>query len=234
MNKIRVAILDDHPATIEGYQARLREHDGIEVVGTAANGEGMEKLLAAARVDVLILDLGVPISSENSGPYPVLMRLPRLLELYENMRVLVISMYNQVTLIQAVMEAGARGYILKDDQVFMHDLPAIIETLAHGGSYFSSQVYESLFRPNAAGPLLTNRQLQALSLCAAYPQESTMQLAERLEVAGSTMRNLLSSAYIVLQVHSRIAAVARAQELGYLQPISQPADLRAMSGKLNS
>lgn len=214
---IRVAILDDHPAIIEGYRARLRESANITVVGAAYNGEEMERILAERAVDVLILDLGVPISETNRSPYPYLLNIPRLLEMYSSLKVLVISMYHQLTLIQAVMEAGARGYILKDDPSYLADLPAIIETVAHGGSFFSRQVYEVLFRPQNAGPLLTQRQLQALSLCASYPQESTAKLAQRLKIASSTMRNLLSSAYIVLQVHSRVAAVARAHELGYLQ-----------------
>jgi two-component system nitrate/nitrite response regulator NarL len=231
---IRVAILDDHPAIIEGYLARLRERQNIKVVGSAMFGETMEEILASEPVDVLILDLSVPVNDHNSSPYPVLLAIPRLLDTYPNLKVLVISMHNQLTLIQAVMEAGARGYILKDDRVFMHDLPAIVETVAHGGSYFSSQAYEALFRPNNQFPALTQRQLQAVSLCAAYPQESTIELAERLQVAGSTMRNLLSSAYIVLQVHSRIAAVAKAQELGYIQPLDHMIDLRTLGGEAAS
>jgi len=229
-NKIRIAILDDHPAIIEGYQARLRESQFVEVVGSAGNGEAIEAILAKHPVDVLILDLGVPVSERNLSPYPVLLAIPRLAEMYPSLHVLVISMHNQLSLIQAVIEAGARGYILKDDRAFMHDLPAIIETVAHGGSYFSRQAYEALFRPRTNSPALTQRQLQALSLCAAYPEESTMELAGRLGVASSTMRNLLSSAYIVLQVHSRVAAVARAQQLGYIQPIDKSIDLRVLGG----
>jgi two-component system nitrate/nitrite response regulator NarL len=227
---IRVAILDDHPAIIGGYLARLRESQMIQVVGTAVIGEAMEEILSTTPVDVLLLDLSVPVSDQNPSPYPVLLAIPHLLDLYQDMKVLVISMHNQLTLIQAVMEAGARGYILKDDRAFMNDLPAIIETVAHGGSYFSSQAYEALFRPHSHAPALTQRQIQALSLCAAYPQESTMELAARMEVAGSTMRNLLSSAYIVLRVHSRVAAVAKAQKSGYIQPLDQLLDLRVLSG----
>ena len=228
-DKIRVAILEDHPAIIEGYLARLRENPQIEVVGTAGRGEALEQLLAACPAQVLILDLGVPISDNNPSPYPVLLVIPRLLETYPDLKILVISMYEQVALIQAVVEAGARGYILKDDRAFMKDLPAIVETVAHGGSYFSSKAHEMLFRPHSKGPLLSQRQLQGLSLCAAYPHESTMKMAERLGVASSTMRNLLSSAYLVLDVHSRAAAVARAQQLGYL--LGDPrVDMKALGG----
>lgn len=227
---IRVAILDDHPAIIEGYLARLRESQNVKVVGTAVNGEALEGVLSEVPVDVLLLDLSVPVNDLNPSPYPVLLAIPRIIDLYPDLKVLIISMHNQLALIQAVMEAGARGYILKDDRVFMHDLPAIIETVAHGGSYFSSQAYEALFRPHSNTPLLTQRQIQALSLCAAYPQESTIELAARFKVAGSTMRNLLSSAYVMLKVHSRVAAVAKAQQLGYIQTIDKSVNLKDLTG----
>ena len=65
---------------------------------------------------------------------------------------------------------------------------------------------------------LTPRQIEVLSLCAAYPDAMTSELAEKLNVANSTIRNLLSSAYLRLGVRSRAAAVARAQQLCLIVP----------------
>jgi DNA-binding NarL/FixJ family response regulator len=223
--KIHVAILDDHPPIIEGYVSRLRGSSNIEVVATASRGEDLEDMLAANPVDVLLLDVTVPISDANRSPYPILTVIPRLLQAYPNLTILVISMHNQQVLIRSVVEAGASGYILKDDQYFLHDLPTIIESVAHGGIYFSQQARQQLFNRSSQAPQLTARQLEALSLCAAYPEASTSELADRLQVANSTMRNLLSGAYVVLDVHSRAAAVARAQQLGLVSPNITPVDL---------
>jgi DNA-binding NarL/FixJ family response regulator len=199
------------------------------VVATASRGEELEPMLTKAAVDVLLLDVIVPISNTNQSPYPILNVIPRLLQAYPNLTILVISMHNQQTLIRAVVEAGASGYILKDDQHFLQDLPTILESVAHGGVYFSHQAHQQLFRRPGRSPQLTARQLEALSLCAAYPAMTTGELAERLQVANSTMRNLLSGAYLILEVHSRTAAVARAQQLGLISPEILPVNLGELS-----
>jgi len=63
---------------------------------------------------------------------------------------------------------------------------------------------------------LTARQLQALSLCAAYPDATTGELADMLGVAHSTLRNLLSEAYLRLDVRNRTAAIEQARKMGLI------------------
>jgi ATP/maltotriose-dependent transcriptional regulator MalT len=58
--------------------------------------------------------------------------------------------------------------------------------------------------------------LEALSLSAAYPDSSTAELARKMLVSNSTVRNLLSGAYIKLDVHNRSAAIAKARQLGLI------------------
>src|SRR3970282_1603916 len=125
--------------------------------------------------------------------------------------VLVVSMHDDRALIQAVIEAGASGYILKDDREAIVDLAAWVRTVAHGGIYFSRQAHQQLRQYGAAPdePLLTQRQLEVLSMCAAYPNLSTSDLAQKLNIPNSTTRNLLSEAYLRLQVINRTAAIAK-------------------------
>lgn len=108
--KIRVAILDDHQGIIDGYQYRLSGAADIEVVATALYGEDLEPILAQNLVNVLILDVHVPISPSNPNPYPILYQIPKLIQIYPELSVLVISMHAQRTLINAIMESGASGY----------------------------------------------------------------------------------------------------------------------------
>jgi DNA-binding CsgD family transcriptional regulator len=72
---------------------------------------------------------------------------------------------------------------------------------------------------------LSIRQLQALSLCAAYPDALTTDLSKEMAIANSTFRNLLSGAYIKLNVHTRAAAIAKAQSLGIITPVSPSAPI---------
>jgi DNA-binding NarL/FixJ family response regulator len=125
-------------------------------------------------------------------------------------------------MIKAVVEAGASGYILKDDQETIRELGSVVRAVAGGGVHFSQGAYRHLKSPTPDGPALTQRQLEALSLCSAYPDVTTGELARRLGVAHSTLRNLLSGVYLRLEVHSRMAAVAKANQLGLITPPNPP------------
>lgn len=219
-SKIKVAILDDHQSIVDGYLYRLDHLSEIEVVATAAFGEELEPMLKKHAVDVLILDVEVPNAPNDPNPYPILHVIPNLLQRYPALHVIVISMHNRHTLIKAVMEAGASGYILKDDRESILHLDAVIGTIAKGGIHFSQQAYQQLKKHHEDSEL-TARQLEALSLCAAYPDASTAELAKRLAIAHSTLRNLLSAAYTKLDVRTHAAAIIKARQLGLITPLEQ-------------
>lgn len=212
---IRVAILDDHISIIDGYLYRLSKYPEIEVVATGTYGDELEMLLAEHPADVLILDINVPTSPGNHNLYPIMAIIPQLLERYPTLNILVISMLNQHTLIEAMADTGISGYILKNDQESIEHLGRIVQTIAGGGLYFSPEAYRNI-DGTPGKPVLTVRQMEALSLCAAYPDDATVILAHRLEVSGSTLRNLLSGAYLRLGVRTRAAAIDKARQMGLL------------------
>jgi len=217
--KIRVTILDDHQNIIDGYVFRLSANPQIEVVATINFGKELEPTIAEHPTDVLLLDVNVPTSSENPNPYPILYVIPKLLQIYSKLNILVISMYAERGLIRAVMEAGASGYVLKDDQATARDLGSVVLSIAGGGIYFSQKAHELYSKHlSKEGKLLSVRQSEALSLCAAYPNYTTAVLADMMTVSSSTVRNLLSAAYLKLDVNNRAAAIAKAQQLGLITP----------------
>ena len=223
-DKIRVTIIEDHQSIIDGYIYRLSTNHQIEVVATVMFGEELESVLAKHPTDVLIADINVPAARDNRNPYPILHLIPKLLQKHPDLNILVISMYNKPSIIQTVMESGASGYILKDDQATIQDLPNVITMVAKGGIHLSQPAFEQLFKKAQQESTLTPRQLEALSLCAAYPDSSTGELASRFGVANSTMRNLLSGAYLHLKVHTRAAAIIKATQLGLIPPFTTDAD----------
>lgn len=218
---IRVAILDDHISIIDGYKYRLSKTPDIEVVATGSYGEDLEPMLGDQRTDVLLLDINVPTSPKNHNPFPILHLIPKLLDRYPGLSILVISMLNQPTLIEAVAEAGVSGYILKDDQPSIEQLGRIVTLVANAGVFFSPDAFRESARVGKK-PVLTARQLEALGLCAAYPDSSTLNLAKQLGISGSTMRNLLSGAYIRLGVRTRAAAITKAIQVGLIPAPQQP------------
>jgi len=217
-SQIRVAILDDHLSIIDGYRFRLEKDAKLSVVGIGTYGEDLDDIFSNHEVDVLILDINVPTSKENSNPYPILHSIPKMLHHHLGLKILVISMYHQATLVKSVIDAGASGYILKDDRQAIQELASIVKTIAQGGMHFSRQAHEQLFKKFANHQGLTPRQLDVISLCAAYPEKTTGDIAKELGVANSTVRNLLSDTYQRLGVHSRVSAVTKARQLGIISP----------------
>jgi DNA-binding NarL/FixJ family response regulator len=223
-DKIRVTILDDHQSIVDGYLYRLNKKPGIEVVAAIRFGEELEPTLAKYPTDVLLLDFSVPTGPLNQNLYPTLTLIPRLLQLYPDLDILVISMFTERGLIRAVMEAGASGYIIKDDSDAIQHLEEILRTVAAGGIYLSQKVNNIFQKQDEKNgeDLLTHRQLEVLLLCAMFPNDKTTDLARKMSVSNSTVRNLLSSAYLRLGVNTRAAAIERARKLSIL-----PMDFRS-------
>jgi two-component system nitrate/nitrite response regulator NarL len=216
MNKIRVAILEDHQSIIDGYIYRLNESKDIEVVGTVGYGEELNQMLKDQPVDVLIMDINVPSRRDNPNPFPALHVIPQIIQAYPELSILVISILTQQTLIKALVEMGVSGYIFKQDGESIRQLSRIVAMIARHGIYFSEEAFTKLRleKDGQVSQTLTARQLEALSLCAAYPNLSTSAIAEKMKVANSTLRNLLSGAYLRLNVRTRTAAITRLQQLG--------------------
>jgi two-component system, NarL family, nitrate/nitrite response regulator NarL len=218
VKKIRVAILEDHQSIIDGYKYRLNLMPAIEVVGVAGFGTELEVLLKDVVADVLFLDVQVKTAPDNATLYPIFHILPKLGQLYPDMSILIISMIDHRTMIEALMKAGARGYIIKDETAVIERLGEVVVSVANGNNYVSQRVYDLLNYTQTARdkPALTPRQLEALSLCAAHPNWSRVELASALVVEPPTARNLLSSAYFRLGVNTLSAALQKASELGLI------------------
>lgn len=218
--KIRVTILDDHQSIVDGYVYRLEKDPQIEIAAAINFGEELEPTLAGHPTDVLLLDINVPASTENRNPYPIMYAIPKLLQTYPDLNILVISMHTERGLIRAVMEAGVSGYILKDDQATVKILGSVVKAIAAGGVHFSQSALEvyTKYLSTENDNLLTPRQLEVLSLCAAYPDYTSADLAKKMNVSNSTARNLLSAAYLKLGVHNKAAAIAKARQMGVIAP----------------
>lgn len=220
--EIKLAIFEDHQSIIDGYLYRLREDENIHVVATAAYGEELEQVLDTQSIDVLIMDVNVPTAADNQAPFPVVYVINQIIQKHPDLNILVISMLGQQTLIKELVDAGISGYIFKQDSESIRELARIVLMIAHGGIYFSQEAYQKLRNEETSqsSSTLTARQIEALSLCASYPNDSTAQIASKMGVAGSTLRNFLSGAYLRLNVRTRSAAIARLQQLGLILPNS--------------
>lgn len=214
--KIQVGILEDHVATAMGLKAHLNANPKFEVGWTAQYFEDLDPNLETHHTDILILDVGLPKNREETDPYPIFYAIPHLLEVYPEIKIMVVSMHNRPALFKAIKSAGASGYILKHDVSSFNRLDEILLDVYENDSIYYSQEVLDVLSSKDEQPALTRRQNEILSLISSQPGISNVALAKMLYVAPSTVRNHLSDIYLKLGVNNRAAAILKAQQLGLL------------------
>lgn len=175
---LRILLVDDHPLVREGLRARLQAGGGCEVTAEAGSAEAAMQALLREQPDLVLMDVGLKGSEANGIELAA-----RMIERCPELRVLMFSMYDNPEYVQRALQAGARGYVLKDAAA--DELLAAIEAVRSGGTYLSPGVTRRLFRAQAPKPLLTPRESEILSAMARG--ESSKQIARALDLSVRTV-----------------------------------------------
>ncbi|MDF3038381.1 MAG: two component transcriptional regulator, LuxR family [Thermomicrobiales bacterium] len=154
-NKIRVVVVDDHPATRTGLAALLDAQPDMATIGQAANGEVGVRLVAALRPDVALIDLRLP----KLGGVETIARLTRM---HLPTRIIVVTSFAQDELVLQALRAGAQGYLLKDASG--DELAAAVRAVGGGGSYLTPLVAGKLASTLTQAERLTPREQEVLHL----------------------------------------------------------------------
>ena len=212
---IRVMLVDDQNLVRKGVRSLLELSPEIEVVAEASDGVEALRLIPAAAPDVMLLDMRMP---EMSG-LDVLRTLSQAGTLPPT---IILTTFDDDELVLAGIQAGARGYLLKD--VALDELVRAIRTVAEGGSIVKPAVtqrllkglenlkteFSSLDRPDP----LTERETEILRLMAGG--YSNKEIANSLGVAEGTIKNHVSNILSKMGVRDRTRAVLKAFELGQI------------------
>ncbi|MBO9514293.1 MAG: response regulator transcription factor [Variovorax sp.] len=151
---IRLFLVDDHPLVRDGLRARLSSLPEIEIVGEADGAAEALPLIESLAPDLVLADVGM---KDING----IELAARLQERQPAVRVVMLSMYDNPEYVQQALQAGARGYVLKDAPA--SEIVAAIDAVAAGGTFLSPAVSKRLFRNQAPRPLLTPRESEILS-----------------------------------------------------------------------
>ena len=211
METINILIADDHPLFRLGLRTRLAREADLSVLGEATTGEEAIEVANSLDLDVVLMDLQMP----GGGGIEATRRLRSS---HPEIAVLILTMFDDESVFTA-MQAGARGYLLKDAEP--EDMVRAIRAVASGEAIFSPSVakrviqYFATARPTAppsAFPELSEREREALALLAKGLTNAA--IADRLALSPKTVRNYVSSIFGKLQVSDRAEAIIRARDVG--------------------
>jgi len=203
---IHIAVVDDHPHVAIALRALLDKTPDIRLVAESRRGGDVAALARQARPDVLLLDLSI------EPEFDALTMVRRLHTDFPSLKVCLLSAHLEPSLVRDLLQAGACGYILKDDD-YVSRIDTIIRDLADGRVYLSPQAYEALAqatRAEGTDQPLSEREIEILRL--ALRGLPNPQIAQALHISPGTVRNHLCAIYDKLGVHSRHEALQVAAE----------------------
>lgn len=134
---VRVVLADDHAMVRDALARVLQDSGAIDVVGQASRGEEMFQLVEQVHPDCLVLDYSMP-GLEMPGA------IRRLLDLYPMLRILVLTVHQNIQYAVSVLEAGAHGYVIKAAAV--EELVQAIRMVCCGDLYISSQLSQDVLK----------------------------------------------------------------------------------------
>lgn len=137
MSKLQVVIADDHQLFRNGLRILLDAFDEFTVVGEAGNGEELINIVRNCLCDIVLMDINMPGMDGIEATR-------RALKLNPDLKVIALSMYGEEDYYYRMVDAGARGFILKDSDI--NDVRDAIITVSQGGNYFSQQLLHNVIQ----------------------------------------------------------------------------------------
>ena len=199
---LRILVADDHHVVRTGLRALLESKSGWQVCGEATNGREAVEKAGKLKPDVAVLDIGMPLLNGVEATRQIRKLSPKT-------EILILTMHDSDLLVQEVLDAGALGYILKDDAD--RNLIAAVDALHRHERYLSSRVSEAVLRaslhPGGAQPSgrstrnrLTPREREILQLLA--EGKSNKEVAGILGISVKTAETHRANIMLKMDFHS--------------------------------
>lgn len=202
MPALQLLLADDHEVVRQGLRSMLESQRDCKVVGEASDGRQAVSMTKELNPDVVILDIGMPSLNGLEATRQILKMRPQT-------KVLILTMHESDSVIREVLDAGARGYLLKTDAG--RDLVSAVESLRRNKTFFTSRVSQMILdgflkgdtRPHdtaPAGARLTPRQREIVQLLA--EGKSSKEVAVALNLSVKTAETHRANIMRKLDCHS--------------------------------
>jgi DNA-binding NarL/FixJ family response regulator len=198
-NKISVLLVDDHSLVRRGFRRMLEDEPDMAVVGEAGDGAEAIRLAQELKPKVIVMDCALPGTSG-------LVATRKILELSPGQAILMLSMHSEETLVRQALDAGARGYVLKNAVDL--ELPAAIRKVASGQVVLDPQVAIRTALKGDRNGGLTPRELEILQLI--VDGKSNKEIADQLNLSVNTVAVHRANIMDALGIHKTAELVAYA------------------------
>jgi DNA-binding NarL/FixJ family response regulator len=209
MGKIRVLIADDHLVVREGLTTILLSTGEFEIVGQAVNGQEAIDQAKKLRPDVVLIDVQMPQLSGIEATHLISQQIPTT-------RVVILSSFDQDEYVYRGIQAGAKGYLLKDGE--LDELLNVVRAAARGESLLPPRIATKLVDRIAVSPgqqSLTCREMEVLHSLAQGLRNK--EIAAQLHITERTVKNHVANIIAKLGVKSRTEALSHALKEGLVK-----------------
>ncbi|HEY7351981.1 MAG TPA: response regulator transcription factor [Terriglobales bacterium] len=197
--QISVLLVDDHSLVRRGFRRMLEDEADIRVVGEASDGEEALKLSRSLKPQVVVMDCALPGMNGLQATRKILQALPETL-------VLMLSMHTEETWVRQAIEAGARGYVLKNAMDL--ELSSAIRRIVKGETVLDGQLAKQQALKGERNAGLTPREVQILQLIC--DGKSNKEIAGELELSANTVAVHRANIMDALGIHKTAELVVYA------------------------
>lgn len=187
---IKVVVAEDHNALIDGIRLFLEYEDDIALMGYANNGRELLDLIERKTVNVVITDIRMPVMDGIEATRTISKKYP-------NIKVIAFTMFDQDDAVNEMLEAGAKGYILKNSP--LKTLLNAIRLVANGEHYYDTGIAQNREAKRAKYNVLTARQIDILKLIALG--KNNLEIAETLFIGKTTVETHRKNMIRALNLH---------------------------------
>jgi NarL family two-component system response regulator LiaR len=202
---LRVLIVDDHPMVRSGLQDFILANDGLELAGEAQNGVEAVEFCANNRVDVVLMDLVMPLMDGSEATR-------RIMALGKPVKVIALTSFHEQNLVEQALKAGATSYLLKN--VSAGELVEAIRAAYGGFSILAPEVTEALIHSthtrSNVGSDLTDKEREILAFL--VKGLSNSEISNQLSISMATVKFHLTNIFSKLGARNRVEAATSALE----------------------
>ena len=197
--KISVLLVDDHSLVRRGFRRMLEDEPDLEVVGEASDGEEAVKIARSLKPRVIVMDCALPGINGLQATRKILQNLPDTL-------VLMLSMHTEETWVRQALDAGARGYVLKNAMDL--ELGSAIRRMVGGETVLDAQLSKEDVLKGERNSGLTRREVEILQLIC--EGKSNKEIAAQLDLSANTVAVHRANIMDALGIHKTAELVVYA------------------------